>query len=281
MNDLAVMDFNEITSPEDLKANVGAIKKAMMSVMQPDMHYGLIPGCGDKPALFQPGAHKLGLLFNLAPAYEIEINNFPGGHREYEVTCRLTHRASERFIGEGVGVCTTMESKYRFRSEDTGVAVPPEYWDTRDKELLGGPSFSVKKLKKKWRIVQRVEHDNPADYYNTVKKISKKRAYNDAILTATGASDIFQPDDDTDPELYNGGEGNDQEGPDAPQQPKSRKEGSSGGDGPIQDGAKKILLGKMERASKNESDLCHHFKIGHIDELPQAKINEALQWATE
>ena len=41
---------------------------------------------------------------------------------------------------------------------------------------------------------QRVEYDNPADYYNTALKMAKKRAHVDAILTATAASDCFTQD---------------------------------------------------------------------------------------
>ena len=41
---------------------------------------------------------------------------------------------------------------------------------------------------------EKVEHDNPADHYNTVLKMAKKRALVDAVLTATAASDIFTQD---------------------------------------------------------------------------------------
>ena len=40
----------------------------------------------------------------------------------------------------------------------------------------------------------KVEHDNPADYYNTALKMAKKRALVDACLTVTAASDIFSQD---------------------------------------------------------------------------------------
>ena len=40
----------------------------------------------------------------------------------------------------------------------------------------------------------RVEHDNPADYYNTALKMAKKRAQVDATLTVTAASDFFTQD---------------------------------------------------------------------------------------
>ena len=41
---------------------------------------------------------------------------------------------------------------------------------------------------------EKVENDNPADCYNTVLKMAKKRALVDAVLTATAASDIFTQD---------------------------------------------------------------------------------------
>ena len=47
----------------------------------------------------------------------------------------------------------------------------------------------------------RIEHDNPADYYNTVLKMAKKRAHVDAVLTATAASDIFTQDIEDMPEV--------------------------------------------------------------------------------
>jgi hypothetical protein len=52
-----------------------------------------------------------------------------------------------------------------------------------------------------------VEHDNPADYYNTVLKMAKKRAHVDAILTATAASDIFTQDVEDMPEVIPGADG--------------------------------------------------------------------------
>ena len=39
-----------------------------------------------------------------------------------------------------------------------------------------------------------METDNPADHYNTVFKMAKKRALVDAVLTTTAASDIFTQD---------------------------------------------------------------------------------------
>jgi len=81
-------------------------------------------------------------------------------------------------------------------------------WKERDISLIGGKGFVTKKNDEgKWEIAIQgasVEHDNPADYYNTVLKMAKKRAHVDAILTATAASDIFTQDVEDMPEVIPG-----------------------------------------------------------------------------
>ena len=127
------------------------------------------------------------------------------------------------FVGSGVGSATTMEGKYRFRvggGEATEIRVPGGYWDKRKADPKGaskvlreaanaagieGEHFGTQKVDGVWMITTKsadakVEHDNPADYYNTVLKMAKKRAFVDAILTTTGASDIFTQDIEDMPE---------------------------------------------------------------------------------
>ncbi|WP_418719751.1 hypothetical protein [Bilophila wadsworthia] len=53
----------------------------------------------------------------------------------------------------------------------------------------------------------RVEHDNPADYYNTCLKMAKKRALVDAVLTCTAASDIFTQDIEDEPQSFGAEQG--------------------------------------------------------------------------
>lgn len=188
-------------SVNELVGQVTLIQEVMRSVMKEGEHYGKIPGCGDKPALLKAGAEKLGMTFRLAPVFDINRTDMAGGHREYQVICTLNGKY------QGVGTCCTMEGKYRFRTgpkKPTGKPVPKEYWDTRQsnpgkaQSLLGGKGFSTMKDDGgNWVICEqgeRVEHDNPADHYNTVLKMAKKRAHVDAVLTATAASDIFTQD---------------------------------------------------------------------------------------
>jgi len=190
--------------PADIVARVNKIKAVLRDVMKDGLHYGKIEGCGDKPVLLKPGAETLGLLFRLAPSYSVEVVNLEGGHKEFRITCNLNHIPTGDFFGSGLGSCSTVETKYRFRTKKTGLAIPKEYWKTRNSdpprasELLGGPQFSIRKIGKDWEIIEKIEHDNPADYYNTCLKIAKKRAHVDAIQSATGASDIFNPDADPD-----------------------------------------------------------------------------------
>lgn len=217
MNEVTTQEAGLSTlSPQAVVQQVQLVQQVMSLVMHKGVHYGKIPGCGDKPTLLKPGAETLGVTFRLSPKYEIEETDLPGDHKEYRVICHMHHGPTGTFLGSGVGVATTMEGKWRYRTgpvEPTGKAVPNEYWNLRStdpfkaKDLLGGDGFSTKKIDGKWQIViqgEKVEHDNPADYYNTCLKMAKKRAHVDGILTATAASDCFTQDIEEDPVLFGG-----------------------------------------------------------------------------
>lgn len=191
---------------QDLLAQVAMVQEVMKTVMQDGQHFGKVPGCGDKPTLLKPGAEKLAFVFRLNPEFTIAQEDLPGGHRTYTVTCSMKQIGSGHALGQGVGVGSTMEAKYRFRTGpkvSTGKPVPKEYWDLRAtnpakaQELIGKGHTIMKNGEGFWEIAEggsKVEHDNPADYYNTVLKMAKKRAQIDATLTCTAASDIFTQD---------------------------------------------------------------------------------------
>lgn len=202
----------------DVRAQVNLIQEVMREVMQgptkdnPEgVHYGLTPGCGNKPALLQPGAHKLIMTFKLVPDPEMTVIPMDRGHREVRCKVKLYSRSGE-LLGAGVGTCSTMEGKYRFRTgpvEFTDKRVPREYWDLRNadpakaKQLLGAGYVAKKNDQGIWMCAiqgEKVEHDNPADYYNTVEKMAYKRALVSATLTVTAASDIFTQDIEEIPE---------------------------------------------------------------------------------
>jgi len=208
MNEVAVIE--RPLSAIQLREQVNLIQEIMKEVMQDGQHYGLIPGCGDKPSLLKPGAEKLMFTFRLVPDPEVEVfdlyHQTVSGHREYRVKVKIYSRGGE-YMGGGVGSCSTMEGKYRFRGGEktgTGKPIPKEYWNLKKdgknseaQDLIGGHGFSHGKINGAWEICEmgeKVEHDNPADFYNTCEKMAKKRALVDATLTVTAASDIFTQD---------------------------------------------------------------------------------------
>lgn len=190
---------SEELSVGQVVAQVRKIQELMQQVMRKDEHYGTIPGT-QKPTLYKAGAEKLGFTFRLAPRFhgEREPIESPNDHREYVIKCELYNIKNGYPVGEGLGSCSTMESKYRYRWENTNNPVPQDYWKHRDPSYLGGDTYTPRKAyvegKQTWMIFQRIEHSDPADYYNTCLKMAKKRAHVDAMLTCTAASDLFTQD---------------------------------------------------------------------------------------
>lgn len=185
----------------DVVKQVALIDEVLKKVMQRGQHYDVIPGTGDKPALLKAGAEKLCALFKLGTELDIELTPLADAHREYLIKCTVKHYPTGRVIGQGVGSCSTMESKYRYRNvadyEITGSDIPRDYKDRKKEYRKQG--FGAKKIDGSWEWVkygdeERSENPDVADTYNTVLKMAKKRSLVDAVLTATGASDLFTQD---------------------------------------------------------------------------------------
>jgi len=205
-------ELQTFSSANEIQMQVNLIQEVMKKVMKDGTHYGKIPGCGDKKVLLKPGAEKLSLTFHLRPVIDndrdIRVEKMAGhdGHVEITVYCHILS-SSGLEIATGIGSCSTMESKYRYRGGEkkpTGEPVPKEYWNlkkegqvTEAQQLLGGPGYGAAKIEGVWQICEfgeKMENQDIADTYNTVLKMAKKRAYVDGILSATAASDIFTQD---------------------------------------------------------------------------------------
>lgn len=210
---LVTTNGNLPATAKEITDQVQLIQEVMRDVMKEDVHFGTVPGCGDKKVLLKPGAEKLGLTFRLAVSIDSQYVEHDKGHRTYTTIVRLTSFGG-RVVGEGVGVASTLETKYRYRGQQvkmTDRVVPREYWDLKKSDakaaqkLIGGTGFTTKKNEDNvWVIAEqtgeRIEHPDPADYYNTVAKMSKKRAHVDATITTLAASDIFDQDLDEESE---------------------------------------------------------------------------------
>jgi hypothetical protein len=214
-NQLVSQEKSVLTAAE-VRGQVNLIQEIMKEVMTEGQHYGKIPGCGDKPTLLKPGAEKLSMTFRLRPIMDndrdINIETLPNGHINVRVYCHIMS-AGGLELATGIGSCSSLESKFRYRGGDkkpTGQPVPTEYWNLKKagkmaeaKDLIGGDNFGTAKIDGIWQICEigeKMENSDIADTYNTVLKMAKKRAYIDGILSATAASDIFTQDIEDMPE---------------------------------------------------------------------------------
>lgn len=190
---------------EAVADHVKKIKRLMRSLLDRDIHYGTIPGTGDRPSLLKPGAEKLCLMFNIYPKFETTREDGPGEHRTYDVTCSLYHKSGAA-VGQGLGLCSTLESKYRYRKSERVCPTCGASAVIAGAERYGGGWLCWRKrdgcgatfLRDDEAITSqptgRRENPDLPDSWNTVKKMAKKRAYVDATLSATAASDLFTQD---------------------------------------------------------------------------------------
>ena len=205
-----------ITLPDldTTKAGLQAIKAfqdACHQHMVLDHDYGVIPGTGTKPTLLKPGAEKILRLFNppLVDMYDIVAHedwDKPLFH--YRISCRLyvvgTHPLVQ--VGEGLGECNSMESKYRWREQSRSCPICGAEAIIKGKAEFGGGWLCFRKkggCGSKWdkgatviedQKVGRVENDDIFSQVNTLLKMAKKRALVDAALSVGRLSEIFTQD---------------------------------------------------------------------------------------
>ncbi len=231
-SDLVVYDQRPLQAAE-VKAQVQLIQEVMKAVMQKDQHYGVIPGAGNKPTLLKPGAEKLMATFRLAADPHVEDLSAADVFR-YRVTCRLIAQSTGIFVGAGVGECSSDEEKYKWRfsvSDDEWNATP------EDRKRI--------KYKRDGQIKQ--VRTNPSDVANTILKMAKKRALVDAVLTVTGASDIFTQDiEDMPAEIFDKGQG----AKPPIQQPQARQEAAVVGENTVISGVDSVTQKTGEKNGK-------------------------------
>lgn len=169
----------------DIISHVSTVQEVMRAVMKPDVHYGKIPGAGDKPTLLKAGAEVLCMVFRIADSYEVTDMSTADCIR-YRVNCIGTHQTSGIVMGSGLGEASSNEEKYKWRK-----AVCDEEWDETPPNMRrvkhargkGGTFYKAKQVR-----------TEPADIANTVLKMANKRAKMAMVLNVTAASDCFAQD---------------------------------------------------------------------------------------
>ncbi len=185
---------------------LNAIREFVAAELREGHDYGVIPGTGSKPTLYQPGAQKTAMYFNCRPKFRVKAHELGGGHVEYVVVTELISRNTERIVGSGLGSCSTMESKYRFRNASRTcpscggsfiIAGKKEYgggWICFKKKGGCGVKFKDADRRITDQAVGIVENENPHDQRNTVLKMAKKRSQVDAALNLGCMSELFTQD---------------------------------------------------------------------------------------
>lgn len=196
----------------DILERVQLIQEVLEKVMKEGTHYGAsFPG-DEKKNLLKPGAELIGVTFQLYPEFEIEEQAFEAWHRNYNVKAIIKHQVTGQVVGQGVGSCSTLESKYRYRkmsrvcptcgkeaiidSTNFQTKRPDGFicWKNHKKNPGCGAKFTLVDKRITDQELGRKENEDPADLWNTAKKIAKKRAFVDGMITATGCSDMFTQD---------------------------------------------------------------------------------------
>ena len=200
---------------QDVRAQVNLIQHVMREVMQgpskehPEgIHYGVIPGT-PKPTLYKAGAEKLCLTFRLDPQYE-SVERYEGVHLKVKSKCTLHHILTGQRLGSGEGNCSTLESRYAYRTasrkcphchaeaiikgKDFKNDGLPTGWLCFAKKGGCGAKFLDGDKAIEGQSIGRVPNEDIADQYNTVLKMADKRSLIAAVLNVTAASDIFTQD---------------------------------------------------------------------------------------
>jgi hypothetical protein len=210
-------EIGRALSIEEISTRLRFIREVMAKEMKVDVDYGKIPGCGDKPTLKQPGAQKLLLTFQLREQVTKEVmREFPTlpvfGHREYEMTVTVFPAGGRPEDGwDGVGTCSTLEEKYRYRKAERKcpkcghsaiIAENEKYlkpgqvagWLCWAKKGGCGAKFPQKDPEIVGQDGGKTENQNPADCWNTARKIAFKRALVAAAINATNTSELWTQD---------------------------------------------------------------------------------------
>ena len=191
-------------SVAQVRAQVNKIQEIMRDVMKDEEHFGVIPGT-QKPTLYKAGAEKLLFTFRMDPQYDA-TREYDGDHLTVTSLCTLYHIPTGNRLGSGMGSCSTKESKYAYRHGSRKCPNCGKEAIIKGKEEYGGgyvcfkkkdgcgEKFSDNDPAMTGQIAGRVPNEDLPDQYNTVLKMSNKRALVASVLNVTAASDIFTQD---------------------------------------------------------------------------------------
>lgn len=215
MTDNAIVPVNEnaiirpVMSINDAVTTYNDMVEFTRQALKENQDYGVIPGTS-KNTLLKPGAEKLCRFFGLSPRFRVEkeIENWEAEEPffYYRIHCTLYRLGTDIVVAEGFGSCNSKEKKYRWRTSDRTCPNCGETAIIKGKAEYGGGWLCWSKrggCGSKFSDSDPAIIDQPAgsvinpdmeDLPNTLLKMAKKRAFIDATLTATNASEFYTQD---------------------------------------------------------------------------------------
>lgn len=206
--DLTLASNITTSALETIKQRRDLVITLYKSLMVEGTHYGVIPGT-QKQTLLKPGAELICQLLALTAHYSVEETN-TGNHREFKVKCALFYQGLP--IAEAYGSCSTMESKYRYRTADRtcpscgketirkSTQKDPGSWYCWAKIGGCGKQFPKGSPEIEQQIAGKIDNPDIADQYNTVLQMAQKRSFIAATRIASATSDMWTQDVEDMPE---------------------------------------------------------------------------------
>ncbi len=204
--------FMPVLSPVEMLARRKELIEVVKNILKDGEHFGKTPGT-NKPSLFKPGAEILNQYFGLYAEFEVtsRVEKWEPKPElfDYEFKCTIRSKRDQVKVSEGVGSCNSYESRYRYRDAKRSCPGCGRVGTIiKGKEEFGGGWVCWAKdqtncCKAKFKdndpsivgqALGKVDNEDIASLKNTILKMAAKRAYVDATLKATGASEIFTQD---------------------------------------------------------------------------------------
>lgn len=158
-----------------MSQQMNEFKEFLKNDLKDGIDFGTIPKV-DKPTLFKAGGEKIQMYLGLTPQYKLLHREFvPNQERKDKVWNDTTKKYQE------------VSSIRNYYSWEWSCEL--WYGDTKVAEGVGAGNSE----ERKW-VSQYIKGENPDSLANTIMKISKKRAFMDAIIGVSGVSDIFTQD---------------------------------------------------------------------------------------
>ena len=181
----SVIDDVNLEVVTETMTKINNFQRLLQKELKQGRDFGIIPST-TKPTLLKPGAEKILMLLGISSEYELmeQIQDYKAGVFAFTIKCILYKNGNK--ITEGVGCCSTKESKYAYKW-----VYEKEIPSTLNKEELMKKEFNGSYGK---YFKYRIDNDDPYTLANTVLKMAKKRAQIDAVLTVASLSEIFTQD---------------------------------------------------------------------------------------